>query len=271
MKIVLLLLLFTVTIGSYASYSKEQWKERPDLKKYFKEAGVEGSFLLYDLKQDKYLGYNLKRTKIGFIPASTYKIFNSLVALETGVIRDEKEILKWDGIERKISSWNQDQDLQSAIRNSTVWFYQELARRIGQERMQHYVDLAHYGNRNINGGIDRFWLDGDIRVTSEEQIDLLVKLHLNKLPFSARTVDIVKNILINEKTDRYTLRAKTGWSGVPDKKQTSPTPIGWWVGYVERKDNTYFFATNIDITKDEDAKARIPITKNILRDLAIIE
>ena len=33
-----------------------------------------------------------------------------------------------------------------------------------QERMQKYVDLFEYGNRNIGGGIDQFWLTGDLRI-----------------------------------------------------------------------------------------------------------
>lgn len=236
------------------------WEERPDFAKYFNDAGVKGGFLLYDLKNDKYLAYNAERLQQGYIPASTYKIFNSLVALETGVIWDENEILKWDGVKREVDSWNQDHNMRTAMKYSAVWFYQELARRIGLERMQHYVDLAGYGNKNINGGLDRFWLTGELRITPREQIALLVRLYQNKLPFSQRAMDIVKDILIFEKKESYVLRAKTGWSG----------QVGWFVGYVERKENVYFFANNIDIMKPEDATARVAITKALLRDLSLI-
>lgn len=240
------------------------WQERPDFGKYFQKAGVKGTFLLYDIKQNKYLVYNPQRAISPFIPASTYKIFNSLVALETSVVRDENEVIKWDGVKRDILAWNKDQTMRTAIKDSIVWFYQKLARRIGQQRMQHYINLANYGNRDISGGIDRFWLEGGLRITPKEQIDFLVKLYQNKLPFSQRSIEIVKDIIINEKTSDYVLRGKTGW-GTAVKPQ-----VGWYVGYLERGSDVYFFAINMDIAKPEDVKARIAITKSILQDLGLI-
>lgn len=245
--------------AGFSFVDQSTWEERPDFAKYFKDAGVKGAFLLYNLKSDKYLAYNSERLQQGYIPASTYKIFNALVALESGVIRDENETLKWDGVKREVDSWNQDHNMRTAMKYSAVWFYQELARRIGLERMQHYVNLAGYGNKNINGGLDTFWLTGDLRITPQEQIALLVRLHQNNLPFSQRAMDIVKDILILEQGEDYVLRAKTGWSG----------KVGWFVGYVERKDGVFFFANNIEIEKPGDDKARIAITKNILRDLGL--
>lgn len=254
-------LIALLAAACFAFVDQSKWEERPDFAKYFKEARVEGAFLLYDLKNDKYLAFNSERLLRGYVPASTYKIFNSLVALETGVIRDENEVLKWDGTVREVAAWNQDHNMRSAMKVSAVWFYQELARRIGEERMQHYVNLANYGNKNINGGIDMFWLTGELRITPRAQIDFLVRLYQNKLPFAQRTMAIVKDIFIFEQSNGYVLRAKTGWAG----------KVGWFVGYVERGEQAYFFALNIDIVKDEDVSARINITKNILRDLNLIE
>ncbi|MCL4703753.1 class D beta-lactamase [bacterium] len=259
MMIQTIIILLAAAGLSFVDQSK--WEERPDFAKYFKEAGVEGAFLLYDLKNDKYLAYNSERLQQGYVPASTFKILNSLIALETGVIADENEIFKWDGTVRDVTAWNQDHNMRTAMKNSAVWFYQELARRIGLERMQHYVDLADYGNKNIKGGLDRFWLTGDLRITPREQIALLVRLHQNTLPFSQRAMDIVKNILIFEQGEDYVLRAKTGWS----------RQVGWFVGYVEHAKNVYFFATNIALLKPEDAKTRVSITKAILRDLSLIK
>ncbi|MEE3715780.1 class D beta-lactamase [Tumidithrix elongata RA019] len=236
----------------------KNWQERSDFGKYFQQAGVKGTFLLYDLKEDRYFVYDAKRANTSFLPASTFKVFNSLVALETGAIADENVVIKWDGIKRELPEWNQDQTLRSAIKYSTVWFYQELARRIGSTRMQRYINLANYGNRDIGGGIDRFWLDGKIRISPKEQIDFLVKLYQNKLPFSKRSLAIVKDIMIREKTDEYVLRGKTGWAS-----SVKPN-IGWFVGYLELGDRPFFFAINIDIQKPDDAKARINITKQIL-------
>ena len=239
---------------------RPQWQVREDFAKYFNNAGVEGGFVLYDLKHDKYLVHDLARSTRGYIPASTFKLFNALVALETGVIRDENEVLKWDGVRRDVAAWNQDHSLRTGFKVSAVWFYQELARRIGAERMQQYVNLAGYGNRDTSGGLELFWLTGGLRITPAEQIDFLVRLYQNKLPFSQKTMDLVKDIAIFEQGEGYVLRAKTGWAG----------KIGWFVGYVEREARAYFFALNIEIKKDKDTMARIDITKNILRDLNVI-
>ncbi len=244
--------------------AKSTWQERPEFGKYFQQAGVKGTFLLYNLKQDRYFVYDAKRANTRFVPASTFKIFNSLVALETGVIRDENEVIKWDGVKREFPEWNQDQTMRTAIKDSVIWFYQELARRIGQEQMQRYINLANYGNQDISGGIDRFWLQGGLRITAPQQIDFLVKLYQNQLPFSQRSMAIVKDILINEKTNNYVLRGKTGWGW-----EVTPQ-IGWYVGYLERGDDAYFFALNLDVVKPNDTKARLEITKSILRDMGLI-
>lgn len=240
--------------------TKNNWQERPDFGKYFQKAGVKGTFLLYDIKKNKYLVYNSQRANSRFVPASTFKILNSLIALETGVVQDENEVIKWDGIKRDFPQWNKDQTMRTAIKDSVVWFYQELARRIGQQRMQRYINLANYGNRDISGGIDRFWLDGGLRITPKEQIDFLVKLYQKNLPFSQRSIAIVKDIIINEKTSDYVLRGKTGWEG----------QVGWYVGYLERSNDVYFFAINMDIVEPNNTKARISITKSILQDLGLI-
>ncbi len=226
--------------------------------------GVKGAFLLYDLKNDTALVYNEPRTKNAYLPASTFKIINSMIALETGVIKDEEEAIKWDGEKRFAEIWNQDHNLRSGIKYSVVWFYQELARRIGAENMQLYIDTVAYGNKDIGGGIDLFWLNGNLRITMEEQIDFLKRLYKNQLPFSQRTMDIVKDIMILEQTDTYTLRAKTGWAA-----RVEPN-IGWFVGYLERKDNVYFFANNIDIVSDGDAKFRVEIAMQVLEKLDLL-
>lgn len=245
---------------SRVQQKESNWQERPDFAKYFQQAGVKGSFLLYDLNKNQYLVYNAKRANTRYVPASTFKIFNSLVALETGVVKDENEIIKWDGVKREIPEWNQDHTMKTAIKVSAVWFYQELARCIGEERMQHYINLTNYGNRDIGGGIDKFWLQGDLRISPKEQIDFLVKLHNSKLPFSPRAIAIVKNIITTEKTNNYVLRGKTG----------RVREVGWYVGYLERDGNTYFFATQLDIVQAKDTKARIEITRSILKDMRLL-
>lgn len=235
--------------------------------RHFQELGIEGSILIYDLNQDKTYQHNPSRNTTAFLPASSFKILNSLIALETGVISDEIAVLTWDGIEREIADWNRDLNMREAIKVSAVWFYQVLARRVGYERMQKFVAQSNYGNKNIGTkeDIDKFWLEGKLRITPQEQIQFLSRLNKNDLPFSKRSISIVKSIIIVEQTLNYTLRAKTGWvRGVVTPE------IGWYVGYLEQGKNIYFFATNIDIRNKKDPAARIEVTRRCLKDLGLL-
>lgn len=234
--------------------------------KFYAEYNVKGSFILYDQKNDRYTYYNQKQTVQPFIPASTFKICNSLIALENGIVNDEYVIFKWDGRQRQIPAWNEDTDMKKAFKNSTVWYYQELARRTGGERMKYWLDKSKYGNADTTGGIDVFWLSGNLRITPTEQIDFLKRLHDDQLPFSQRSVDIVKDMMISKDTLGYVMRAKTGAANQHGQY------IGWYVGYVTTKDNVYYFANCIQ-SPDYNTNfidARIQIVYNILEELNLV-
>jgi beta-lactamase class D len=239
---------------------------KADYKNLYDRYRVDGSFVLYDQDKETWTFYNKDQYTVPYTPASTFKICNTLIGLETGVIKDENFILRWDGVVRRIPAWNQDQSLATAFRNSTVWYYQELARRVGSHRMKYWLDRANYGNADTSGGIDRFWLSGGLRMTEEQQVDFLRRLHDGRLPFSKRSVDILKKVMILEDTNGYILRAKTGW-GIQDSLN-----IGWFVGYVETKGNVYYFANCIrtaDGNNPDFARGRIEIAKEILAGLKI--
>jgi beta-lactamase class D len=252
---------------TFSSYIQPQTTEtRNDFKKYYDQFNVEGSFVLYDQSNDKYIFYNQSQYKQEFTPASTFKICNSLIGLETGVIKDENFIIPWDGVTRRVPAWNKDHDLKTAFINSTVWYYQELARRVGGEQMKYWLNKVNYGNADTSGGIDRFWLSGELRITPEQQIDFLRRLQNNLLPFSQKTMDIVKNIMIARDSLGFVVRAKTGWGEQDD------TNIGWYVGYVEKENKVYYFANCIQTTdsKNKDfARARIDIVYLILDELKL--
>lgn len=236
-----------------------------DFQHYFDEYDLSGSFILYDLNNDIYFFVNPEQKDIQFSPASTFKICNSLIGLETGVIEDENFIIRWDSLDRGYSSWNKDQTLASALKYSAVWYYQELARRVGEERMQEWINKTGYGNQQIGGGIDQFWLRGDLRITPSQQIDFLRSLYHNKLPFSVRNQEIVKKIMIVEETDDYVMHAKTGWA--------LKNNAGWYVGYIEKGNNVYFFTTCVqgnDFNMENFGKSRIEISRKILADLGIL-
>lgn len=248
-----------------ADFNRAKIEEKKEWKKHFDTADVAGGIAIYDLRRNKFMVYDRARLDKGFVPASTSKIIHSLIFLETGALKDENETLKWDGTKRFVAAWNQDHNLRSAFKVSAVWFYTETSKRVGREAMQHYYNVADYGNKNTNDFGRDYWNKGDLRVTMREQIDFLRHLHENRLPFSQRAIDIVKDISILEKTDKYILRAKTGWSDAYEPQ------VGWFVGYVERGNDVYFFAAEFDIKKDADAPKRAEITKSILRELKIIE
>ncbi|MHC0066429.1 class D beta-lactamase [Nostoc sp. UIC 10890] len=238
----------------------------PNLGRHFQEFGREGSILIYDSKNNRTYEHNPQRNATAIAPASTFKIFNALVALETGVVPDDVAVLTWDGIHREIDAWNYDTNLRQAFKDSTVWFYQVLARRIGYERMQQFINKVGYGNRQIGtaADIDRFWLQQPLQITPKEQIKFLQRLYQGDLPFSQRTINLVKDIMVREQTPDYILRGKTGWL-------TSTKPnVGWFVGYLEQNKNVYFFATILDMQKPEDAPVRIEITRRSLKDLGLL-
>jgi beta-lactamase class D len=232
-----------------------------DIGRRFRERGLEGTFVLLAAHDDTALVHNPARADREYLPASTFKVPNSLIALETGAVRDENEVFKWDGQQRPVPEWNKDHTLRSAIAASVVWVYQEVARRIGPARMKEWVDRIGYGNRDISGGIDQFWLSGGLRITARQQIDFLRRLRADDLPFSARTRSIVKDILILERSEAWVLRGKTGLSGL------GPGAVGWFVGWVERGDRAWFFASNMEVKEDTAVRRAIP--RQILSDLGL--
>jgi beta-lactamase class D len=236
---------------------------------HFQDLGVEGAIIIHDVNQNVTYEHNRDRNRQPFLPASTFKILNSLIALETGVIANDVAVLTWDGIERIFPAWNQDLNLSRAFNLSVVWFYQVLARRIGHDRMQQWVSAAGYGNQTIGSPseIDSFWLEGDLRTTPQQQIEFLQRLYRNELPFSEAAITMVKDIMIVERTPDYTLRAKTGWAGFGETDQPQ---TGWYVGYVEQGDNVYLFATNINIRQNSDGPARLELTRRCLNTLNLL-
>lgn len=238
---------------------------RLDLEQYFD--GAEGAFVLYDLNRNAYIRTDSARCAEQFLPASTFKILNSLIGLETGVIPDENYIIQWDGTPYDFPAWNQDHTLQSAIQNSVIWYYQELARRVGAEKMQSWVKAAGYGNADITGNIDTFWLDGALRISADEEVEFLKRLYQNDLPFSQRAMDIVKKIIVQEDTPAYRLIGKTG-SVVRMEER-----VGWFVGWLEKDGNVYFFATNFKTTSQDgwaNGAAAREINLEILAELGLL-
>src|SRR3954447_4232425 len=250
------------------SYVAPQRSEiRDDLAKRFTDAGTVGTFVGY--KTDHYLiiASDKERSGQAFLPASTFKIPNSLIALETGVVGDpDKDVFKWDGVKRSIQAWNQDHTLRSAIAVSAVPVYQEIARRIGAERMQKYLDLFDYGNRDIGGGIDQFWLTGNLRIDPVQQIDFVDRLRRGVLPVSKRSQELARDILPVTKVGDAAIRFKSGLLGAEQDKPS----LGWMVGWAEKGATQTVFAMNMDCKDPGQIAARMTVTQQCLTDIVAI-
>lgn len=243
----------TATSRAFAAPTNDNWA------KYFTNNSAQGTLVIADVRGGKEAiqVHNKDGAAKRLSPASTFKIPHSMIALDSGVLRDEFQIVPWDGITRPIEAWNRDQDLRSAVRNSAVWVFERFAREIGSEKEAAYMRSFSYGNA-LSTGAEPFWVDGNLAISAHEQITFLRRLYNNTLPFRAEHQLIVKDVLINEADRDWILRAKSGWSG----------EIGWWVGWVEWPDGPVFFALNIDTPgKLGDLPKREKIVREVLRSI----
>lgn len=242
-SICLLLLGYSCEVDKTTTEQKEEVVSRIEtlnVQHFYDSVKFKGSFIAYSSHSSSFYTYNDEANDKEYTPASTFKILNSLIAIEEGVIADENEIIKWDGIRRN-PVWNKDHDLKTAYQNSTVWFYQELARRVGEDKYQYWLDTCNYGNKNISGGVDLFWLTGELKISPMEQIEFLQQLEKENLPFSKRTYQIVKEIMLEkEQLPNQIRRSKTGW-GTQGK-----TDIGWYIGFIEKENDTIYFANRLE-------------------------
>lgn len=219
-----------------------------ELEKYF-SGYDEAVMLIFDGTDTVVLNEQMADER--FAPFSTFKIPNTLIALEEGIISKEESLMKWDGIERWREEWNQDQTLESAYKHSCVWYYQALARSVGADKMKEYLEKINYGNKDIGDNIERFWLGESLEISPREQLDFIYRLYHDDLPFSKESINYLKTIM---KQDGYPIElyGKTGSSGKGD---------GWFVGYATLDERPYYVVTYITgeeasglIARDETAR-----------------
>lgn len=239
------------------------------LGKYFREHRAEGTFALMNNATGEFTVYNLERYRdSAFLPASTFKIVNSLIGLQTGVISSDTMKISWDGVQRQRTECNKDLSMYEAFRVSCVPYYQEVARRIGKDTLQFWLDSIAYGSKQIRTAVDTFWLDNSLKITPDEQLGLVKKLYFYQLPFFRLNQEIVKRAMLFEERPEYSLSYKTGWGF-----RENGNHLGWVVGYIEENRHPYFFVLNLESSqKDFDmAGARMKILKDILRQLGFFE
>lgn len=238
------------------------------LKRFFDENKADGCFTLLNNASGEITVYNMTLDTMRFSPASTFKIMNTLIGLQTGHITDEKMVIKWDGVKRPVENWNKDMDMTEAFKVSCVPYYQEVARRIGRDTMQRWIDSIGYGNKNIRGPIDSFWLNGQLKISPDEQLGLVKKLYFDQLPFRKSVQQMVRDVMLQEDNTAFKLSYKTGWGA--DEKGND---IGWVTGWIEENKHVYFFVTFVRALNagTDISQVRMNITKGILKQMGFME
>lgn len=260
---VLLAAMFVACTGGGSGPSETV--ERADWGDVFSEHGFEGTFVLQEVGADLIEVHDPERARTPRLPASTFKILNSMIALETRALSDVDEVISWDGVTREVESWNQDHTLRTGIEVSAVWAYQHIAEQVGEETMAEWVSRAEYGNDNIGGGITDFWLSGDLRISPIEQLEFLRRFVEKDLPFRPEVMAQVREILIRERGPDWTWSHKTG-TALAD----SPA-LGWLVGITEHQGRTWVFALNVDLEPEVDLatetrpSSRVDLARALLR------
>jgi len=242
------------------STSKEETRRDivPAFQQILDSTNVSGSILIFDPANGVYYSNDFAKCDIGHLPASTFKIPNSIIALETGVVEDDSTIFRWDGEKRRLVAWEQDLYFRDAFHVSCVPCYREIARKVGVERMREYLQKLDYGNMIVDSAsIDLFWLEGPSEISQFGQIDFLYRFYKSQLPISERTETIMKRLLVIEEDDTYKLSGKTGWS------VRNGNNNGWFVGYLEKGGKVYFVATNIDPNAEFNLDLFLVIRKEI--------
>lgn len=251
------LLLVTATAFCSEVTVSERWAET------FEKYDANGTLVLLDARdgREDWLYHDAKRAETRFSPASTYKIPHALIALELDVAKDEFEIFKWDGVERTFSGHNSDQNLRSAMRNSTLWVFQDFAEEISSKEVENLLMKFGYGNADTYSKEGVYWVYGNLSISAKEQIRFLEKLYRNELPIGLAHQRLVKDLIIVEAKKNWILRGKTGWTG----------QLGWWVGWVEHASGPVFFALNIDTpNRMSDLSKREQIVRDVLLSLDLI-
>ncbi len=235
-----------------------------DLSAYFN--GYEGSFVLYDLKNDTWSIYDMDHATLRTAPNSTYKIYDALFGLEAGIITPEDSLMVWNGADYPFEAWNADQDLYSAMQSSVNWYFQEIDGQLGTSALRRYIKEIGYGNEIINSDLSSYWMQSALKISPVEQIELLTDLYNNDFGFTRENINAVKDSICLFSSENESFYGKTGTGRINDNDIN-----GWFIGYIETADSTYFFATNIQSTENATGSKASEISFSVLSDMGIWE
>lgn len=235
----------------------------------FAREGAVGTFVLYDLATGQTLRHDAERAARGYVPASTFKVYNALVALETGVVRDVDSTYAWDGVERSVAAWNRDHSLRSGMAVSAVWLYQEVARAVGTERYGAAFAREPFGTGAVDDALTTFWLTGPLAVSADEQVAFFDRLRQGTLAFAPEHQATVRDLLpVLAEGEGFALRAKTGWA-----LREGEADLGWLVGWVERPEGDVVFALNVEAAPGsafDMGPGRLRLAMTLLREAGVL-
>jgi beta-lactamase class D len=241
------------------------WREEPAVTALFRDAGVEGTFVLLDEGRGELRGHNRERAEQRFSPASTFKVANALIGLSVGAVQNVDEVIPYTGEANPfMREWLDPMGLRGAMTVSNVPLYQELARRVGLSRMREAIQRLGYGNEQIGSNVTTFWLRGPLAISAVEQTRFLSRLAHQRLPFPRRAQQQVAEITQVDSGPGWSLHAKTGWQNAPG------AGVGWWVGWVQKGDQITPFALNIAMAGAADAPKRERLGRSSLQALGIL-
>ncbi|MBU3714788.1 MAG: class D beta-lactamase [Ferruginibacter sp.] len=259
---------FFIILLIFQSCSQRTAKIDNSIEKYFVSRNVEGCFTMLNNNDGKITVYNIQLDTTRFSPVSSFSILSSLIALQTGAVTDERMVIKWDGFKRENAEWNKDLNIKTAFSSSADPFFQEVARRIGKDTMQSWIDRISYGNKSISGSVDSIWLNNSLKISPDEQLGLLKRLYFGQLPFRKSVQEQVKQMLLREDNTTYRLSYQKGFG-----QDESGKSIGWLVGWIEENNHVYFFATFLK-SKDNNYDMNqnsLAIVKDILKQYGFFE
>lgn len=234
------------------------------IKSYFDAANTQGVMVIQHGSEIAIYGNDLARANKQYVPASTFKILNALIALDQHKANLD-EIFKWDGKKHSNPAWQKDMNLSEAMQVSALPVYQLLARRIGLNLMAEQVQRAGFGNAYIGSQIDQFWLNGSLKISPLQELEFVDRLAHKTLPFPAAVQQQVQNMIFIKQINGHKIYAKTGW-GV----DVQPA-VGWFSGWVEQADgNIVAFSLNLEMKEGLSGTIRTEIAYKALASLGII-
>ena len=262
----LLLITNSILLVTLFSCSVNKAKMDNSLKKYFDDKGVEGCFAMLNNANGEITMYNMELDTQRFSPVNTFQIVDALIGLQSGAITNDTMQIKWTGIKTDSTLVN-GPDMKWSFKTNAHVYFQEIARRIGKDTMQHWIDSLGYGNKNISGPIDSFWLNNTLKISADEQLGLMKRLYFDQLPFRKSAQQMVRDALVQEDNTNYKLSYSRGWGN--DEKGHG---IGWVTGWIEENKHVYFFVTFIKAPANfTNTDVGIEISKSALKQFGFFE